>query len=759
VSTPNRLADSASPYLLQHALNPVDWYPWGDEALARARAEERPIFLSIGYAACHWCHVMERESFEDPATAEILNREFVAVKVDREERPDLDDLYMAATQLMTHGGGWPMSVFLTPDLKPFFAGTYFPPEDRWGRPGFRTLLLELARLWREDRARVTEQAERVTEAIAAMNAPAAAPGPVTERLLRGALEQLARHYDPEHGGFGGAPKFPPSLRLELLLARHGGDARLLGMAVHTLDRMARGGLYDQVGGGFHRYSVDDRWLAPHFEKMLYDNALLARVYTLAAAETGAWYWERVARETFDYVLREMTHPEGGFYSSTDADSEGEEGRFFLWSPAEVEAVLGAESAADFCAAYDVTPRGNFEGGSIPNLIAAGPDEQAAREGRTGLEWDARFAPLRRRLWEAREERPHPLLDDKVLAAWNGLMIRALAEGARVFGDARYREAAERAADFVLTRMMDGGRLLRSFHGSRARLNAYQEDYAALALALLDLHAVAGAERWREAGLALLERMHDAFWDEETGSYYFTSHDHEALLARPRSLQDGATPSGNSLAALALIRAARLTGGSRFRERAARLLAGLAGQMAELPAAFPNALVASGEYLAEWPEGIRPPGAERVGIEGFLSHAAVPPGGRFRLAVRLTLAPGTHVNAAEPLQDMLIPTRLELAPGPFRPTGALYPSPERLTLGGEEVAVYTGTVHLGLELEAPAGLATGTHIAEATLRLQPCDESACYPPIEARLRFEVPVATASGPPQHPEVFAALPDAAS
>ncbi|HTE17000.1 MAG TPA: thioredoxin domain-containing protein, partial [Armatimonadota bacterium] len=345
----NRLLHSTSPYLLQHAHNPVDWYPWDEEALRKAKTEDKPIFLSIGYAACHWCHVMERESFESETIAQVLNRDFVPIKVDREERPDLDEIYMTATQLMTQSGGWPMSVFLTPDLKPFIAGTYFPPEDRWGRPGFKTVLAKVAQLWREKREALEEQAERVAEAIGQINAGGEAQGAVGSALIRNAIEQMTRGFDREDGGFGGPPKFPPTMRLELLLNRYREekDESLLSMATLTLDRMARGGMYDQVGGGFHRYSVDERWLVPHFEKMLYDNALLARVYTLAHEQTGNWYYRRVALEIFDYIIREMTGPDGGIYSTTDADSEGEEGKFFVWSPEEVNEVLGEDEGEFF----------------------------------------------------------------------------------------------------------------------------------------------------------------------------------------------------------------------------------------------------------------------------------------------------------------------------------------------------------------------------------------------------------------------------
>ncbi|MGV3724373.1 MAG: thioredoxin domain-containing protein [Actinomycetota bacterium] len=430
----NRLIDATSPYLLQHAHNPVDWRPWGEAALREARELDRPIFLSIGYSSCHWCHVMERESFESEVVAAVLNREFIPIKVDREERPDLDEIYMAATQLLTQGGGWPMSVFLTPELKPFYAGTYFPPDDRWGRPGFMSLLEQLGRFWRERRPEVEAQAEQLTQAVAQFTAGADGQGAVTPELLRAGLIELARGFDAQNGGFGGAPKFPPSMRLELLLRRAEAedDDRLLSMVTTTLDRMARGGMYDQIGGGFARYSVDERWLVPHFEKMLYDNALLARIYALAYEQTGEWYYERVAREILGYVLREMTHPEGGFYSATDADSEGVEGKFFVWTPEEVRQVLGDEDGALFCRIYDISPQGNWQGHNIPNLLKRDLKSWAEELDTDAEALDERLAPLRRQLWERREQRVHPLLDDKVLTAWNGLMIRAFAEAGRIF---------------------------------------------------------------------------------------------------------------------------------------------------------------------------------------------------------------------------------------------------------------------------------------------------------------------------------------
>jgi len=755
----NRLIDATSPYLIQHAHNPVDWYPWGEEAIERARREGKPLFLSIGYAACHWCHVMERESFESEQTAEILNREFVPVKVDREERPDLDESYMTATQLMTGSGGWPMSVFLTPDLKPFYAGTYFPPRDMWGRPGFETLLNEIARAWREQRSGLEQQAERVSAAIAQIASAGEGQAALTPELVERGVTQSTRGFDPHDGGFGSAPKFPPAMRLELFLRRNREheDRSRTSMVTVTLDHMARGGMYDQVGGGFHRYSVDERWLVPHFEKMLYDNALLGRVYALAHAQTGSWYYGRVAREIFDYVLREMTHPEGGFYSTTDADSEGEEGKFFVWSPAEVAEVLGKEDGDLFCRIYDIAPGGNFEGSSIPNLLRRGLDEWAAELGTPPEELDIRLAGMRRKLWERREGRVHPLLDDKILSGWNGLMIRAFAEGFRVFGDGRYRRGAERAAEFVLTRMREDGRLLRTFREGRAHLNGYLEDYSGMALALLDLHAVTGEERWRDEGLRLLDQMDAFFWDASGGGYFFTSHDHESLITRPKPFQDGATPSGNSLAVLALIRAARVAGEERYRARATRLLTLAAPQMAELAAAFPNWLVAADEFLKEWPEGIRIPGADAVDVQVLLSQGSVAPGETFWIGVRLKVAEGFHINSAAPRQEYLTPTQVELdLPAGFSLVRGSYPASQEYRAGfeAEPLEVYAGTVLLGAEITAAPDVKRGRHQAALAVRMQPCDEGKCYPPVEARARLEFVVADSSGKTEHPEVFEVL-----
>jgi uncharacterized protein YyaL (SSP411 family)/aryl-alcohol dehydrogenase-like predicted oxidoreductase len=587
----NRLARSTSPYLLQHAHNPVDWYPWGEEALARARAEDKPILLSIGYSACHWCHVMAHESFEDEAIAERMNRDFVCVKVDREERPDLDDIYMAATLAMNHGqGGWPMTVFLTPEQEPFFAGTYFPPTDRHGRPGFPSLLEKIAGLWKTDREGLRSQAGEVA-AYLREGVRSAPGGSLGEAELRAARDQLDQDFDARFGGFGGAPKFPPSGALSLLLRCHRRfhDERALEMARKTLDEMARGGMYDQLAGGFHRYSVDEQWLVPHFEKMLYDNAQLAKVYLEGHQATGDPFYRKVAVEILDYVLGEMTSPEGGFYSATDADSEGEEGRFFVWTPDEVGAALGDEEAARrFCAYYDVSERGNWEGKSILNTSRTGSRvAQSLGMDVAGLE--SAVAASKARLYEARSKRVPPGLDDKVLTAWNGLMIGALAEGHRVLGDRRYLEAAERAAAFVTTRLRaDDGRLLRTYREGQAHLAAYLEDYAYLAEGLLDLYESGGDVRWLRTAESLAERTHEDFGDE-AGGFYSTARGHEALIVRHREGHDGATPNANAVAAHVLARLSFHLDRDDLREETARAIRAYGKAIARQPRAFARSL--------------------------------------------------------------------------------------------------------------------------------------------------------------------------
>jgi uncharacterized protein len=596
----NRLVDSTSPYLLQHAHNPVDWYPWGDEALARAKAENKPILLSIGYSACHWCHVMERESFENEDVAAVMNRHFVSIKVDREERPDLDAIYMAATLAMNQGqGGWPMTVFLTPDQEPFFAGTYFPPEDRYGRPGFRSLLEGLSEQWAQDPTAMRAHASQLAEMLRANTR--AAHGPAGgEAELRRALVQFSQDFDARLGGFGGAPKFPPATGIMLLLRLHRrfGDAHALEMAEKTLEAMAEGGIYDQVGGGFHRYATDEHWLIPHFEKMLYDNALLVKAYLEAYQVTGKPLYARISREVLEYVQREMTSPLGGFFSATDADSEGEEGKFFVWTPAEIETILGEHDSRIFDEYYDISERGNWEGHSIPNVSRTG-QRVAKRLGLTPEDLWLKILTLRGKVYEARKSRVAPGLDDKILTAWNGLMIGAMAEGARVLGDDGFLETARRAADFVLaTHRKADGRLLRTSREGRAHLDGFLEDYAYLAEGLIDLYEAGGGDVYLARAIELGDRTIADFSADE-GGFYSTATDHERLILRHREGHDGATPSANATAAHAFGRLARHLGRSDFDDAAVGALRAYGKALARQPRAFAKSLIAA-DLLLEGP---------------------------------------------------------------------------------------------------------------------------------------------------------------
>ena len=589
----NRLAGETSPYLLQHARNPVDWFPWGPEALAYARAEDRPIFLSIGYSACHWCHVMEHECFENPAIAALMNEHFVNIKVDREERPDLDQIYMSAVQALTEHGGWPMSVFLTPERKPFYGGTYFPPVDSRGMPGFPRVLQSVANAWKERRDEISTAATDLTERLRLMGEVPQADGALGFELLDQAAQALIRASDPVHGGFGQAPKFPHPMDLKVLLRQYArtGDVRALQVVRLTLDKMARGGIYDHLGGGFARYSTDERWLAPHFEKMLYDNALLASVYLEAFQATRDPEDARVVRETLDYILSRMTDPAGGFYSTEDADSEGEEGKFYVWTRAELDAVLGPERAMVFALVYDVTPAGNWEGKTILNLPK--PIADAARALSVAADaLQARLDEDRARLFEARSRRIPPGKDTKVLTSWNGLMIAALAEGGRVLKDERYLDAARRASAFLLDRMRTPeGRLLHTYRDGHAKLNGYLDDYANLIDGLTRLFETTGEPRWLDAALDLTRVMRAEFADPAQGGFYYTGVSHEALIARQRDAYDNATPSGNAMAATALVRLGALTGQSDLTEAGRATLKAIQLILQRVPMAAGQALVA------------------------------------------------------------------------------------------------------------------------------------------------------------------------
>ncbi|HEY3992002.1 MAG TPA: thioredoxin domain-containing protein [Ktedonobacteraceae bacterium] len=605
----NRLINETSPYLLQHAHNPVNWYPWGEEALSKAQAEDKPILLSVGYSACHWCHVMERESFENERIADVMNKHFVSIKVDREERPDIDGIYMQAVQAITRQGGWPMTVFLTPDGRPFYGGTYFPPQDRqYGRqtvPGFQSILLSVAELYAKQRADVEEQAENLANFLRQKSdAPLRSLGKLATLesasldLLSGAGRKLADDFDETYGGFGGAPKFPNTMSLEFLLRLHlhrqrheiSGESGLSELEIieFSLKRMAHGGIYDQLGGGFHRYSVDAEWLVPHFEKMLYDNALLSRIYLHTYLVTNEAFYQRVTIQTLDYVVREMTSPEGGFYSTQDADSEGEEGKFFLWTPAEIEALLPAKDAQLFMQYYDVTQRGNFEGKNILRVIkkssviaeVAGVSEEELKES---------LQRGRDILFAAREKRIKPARDEKILTAWNGLMLRSFAETARYLKRPDYLQVARRNAEFLLRELKRDGRLLRTYKDGHAHLNGYLEDYMFLADGLFALYEADLDPRWFSEARRLVDEAITLFADEQNGGFFDTGSDHEKLLSRPKDIMDNATPAGNSVACEVLLRLAAWTGEGSYRQRADDYLRSLSDLMVEYPQSFAYAL--------------------------------------------------------------------------------------------------------------------------------------------------------------------------
>jgi len=736
---PNRLAGETSPYLLQHARNPVDWHPWGPEALDKARGEDKPIFLSIGYAACHWCHVMERESFESAEIAAVLNERFVPVKVDREERPDLDEIYMQSVQLLTGQGGWPMSVFLTPEGKPFYAGTYFPPEDRWGRPGFRSLLLQLAGAWADRRDEVEETAGRLAEAVrGGLARPGGKPGRPGAGLPAGAVRELRGRFDVLRGGFSKAPKFPHADAVLLLLrdAERTGEERPAEMAMATLEAMDRGGIHDQAGGGFHRYSTDDNWLVPHFEKMLYDQALLVRAYLAAWRRTGEERWARPVRRACDWVLREMIDEEGGIHSTLDADSEGEEGKFYVWTPEALREVLEGAGASEeererYLRWYGADGRANFEGSWIlhrPRSL----ETFAEAEGIVAEEWLARTDALDGAVREARETRVRPGKDDKVLACWNGLMIGSLARAGAALGEESYLDAATRAASFVLGAMVREGRLHRSWRRGSLRNRAFLEDYACMAEGLLDLAEATSETRRLEEARRLADEALRIFWDPEEGGFFFTGSDGEALLVRSKAGHDGATPSGSSVMADVLLRLARETGEASYRERAIETLSLFGGQMERFPGAFSTMLLAVERLVGQEGEAA----AEGAVVPGLRAEAeaagAVAPGESVGVRVRLSLPEGWHAPARE-AGEGLVPTSVGLGAGTsgWSLEEVVYPP-------GEE-GVYRGVAEITARLRAPAGAGSGEAELVLAVRCQPCGRGQCYPPVEIEAPLNVEIA--------------------
>ena len=595
---PNRLGGETSPYLLQHKDNPVDWYPWGPEAMAAAALLDKPILLSVGYSACHWCHVMERESFEDPQIAALMNQLFVNIKVDREERPDVDSVYMAAVQAMTGHGGWPMTVFLTPEGRPFYGGTYFPPEDRGGMPSFPRVLQSVEHAFKTRRGDILGNSSRVIGHIQAQSAPRGSAGPLDHELLDHASLVVMSDADRRNGGFGLQPKFPQPMVHEFLLrywkATNSADG--LGIVKTTLEKMARGGIFDQIGGGFHRYSTDSVWLAPHFEKMLYDNALLATLYLHGWQATGEPLFREVVEKTLDYVLREMTHPSGGFYSAQDADSEGEEGKFFVWLPQEIEEVLGPDLGRVAIEYWGVSREGNWEGKNILN--AGRPDDEvAAILGLTTEELHEKLGEAAERLYQVRSERVHPGLDDKVLTGWNGLMMKAFAECGAHLNRPDWVAAAEKNAEFILNDLVVDGRLLRTWRDGRAKIFGYLEDYAFLVDGLISLYEATFDRRWLDEARFFGDRIPELFRDEGDEALYDTGSDHDRLIVRPRDLFDNAVPCGNSGAAMALLRLGLHTGDSKYQETAMTALSSVSEFMQRVPNGFAWWLCALDFHLA------------------------------------------------------------------------------------------------------------------------------------------------------------------
>jgi uncharacterized protein YyaL (SSP411 family) len=735
----NKLVGETSPYLLLHAHNPVDWYPWGEEALARAKAEDKPIFLSVGYSTCYWCHVMERLVFSDPQIAALMNEDFINIKVDREERPDIDRIYMKATQLITQHGGWPNSVFLTPALQPFFAGTYFPPEDAHGRPSFPRVLGIMQQHWRDERGKVLEIAAELTAAIREMESwrdlGAMAPDSV---LVARVLAAIQGRYDAINGGFGGAPKFPPGMRLELLMAdverfEKGAAPQIV---LHTLAQMARGGIYDQMGGGFHRYSTDAEWQVPHFEKMLYNQAYLVRLYLRAYELTGEARWRFVAQDIFRFVAREMTAPDGGFYSALDAETEAEEGKYYVWTEEDLAVVLGAEAEL-FWAVYGLAPMPEGEGQVL--FLETSWAEAAVDLELEEQQLRRRIEPLRQRVLAARSKRIYPLLDDKVLTAWNGLMIEAYARGFEVLGEVEYRRAAERAADFVLQRLRreDGG-LSRVHRLGTSQHAGYLNDYAFLMRGLTVLHRATGEQRWLQAAQELSGEMVARFWDREAGGLFFAEAGGE-LIVRSKGAQDSALPSGNAVAAHALLDLAELTGEVRYRNRAAQILHAFGGVMRAQPSASVHLAAAAERYLRSAAVRVSLPVVAEavmvdslVGIRVELPTSPLVAGETFAVTVHLTVREGWHINANPPSGDSLIPTSLTVnADLPLGFGGVHYPAGQDYIFPAlaETLSVYEGEVTLWADLLLPEKAAGMAGDLRLLVQYQACDDARCLPPAE------------------------------
>ena len=714
----NRLIHETSPYLLLHAHNPVDWYPWGDEALALAKRENKLIFLSVGYSTCYWCHVMEREVFSNPEIAKMMNEHFINIKIDREERPDLDEIYMTATQLLTQRGGWPNSVFLTPDLKPFYAGTYFPPIDTPNRPGFPTILDAVHEAWVEREAEVIESAEQISTAIemATSRGFTALSGRTLDgSITTAALDYLRTAYNAMHGGFGGAPKFPSPSNLEFLLSEYEteSDESLLKMVTRTLDMMAYGGIYDQIGGGFHRYSVDAKWLVPHFEKMLYDNAQLAKIYLQVYQLTQKQRYRRIAEEIFSFVLREMMAPEVGFYAALDAETDAEEGKYYIWTADEIEKILGKKEASRFNAVYGVDKGTNFEGKNVLYV----PEGTAAEDSLKDL------ATAREKLLAARFEREYPLLDTKIITNWNGLMIDALAYGYDVLGEKHYLTVASQAARFILDSMRKpNGELLHTYTAGAVKQDAYLDDYAFLARGLLGLYRATGDEQWLDAARTLTDKMIQLFWDDRNGGFYYTKADAKHLIVRTKKPYDSAIPSGNAVAVENL-----LVLGGTYRHYAEETLQIFAESMVQSPSSFIHAHFALNKYLMSEED------QEPFGSSIVTATAKVKRGDDevYNVELQLKIAVGWHINANLPGQDNLIPTTIIVAAdAPVEIIDITYPKGKstRFAFSNAPLNVYEKSLTIPLRLKRKPNVPREKN-APIILKLtyQPCNETECLLP--------------------------------
>lgn len=741
----NRLIHETSPYLLLHAHNPVDWHPWDDEALAKAKTENKLIFLSVGYSTCYWCHVMERKVFSNPEIAAQMNENFINIKIDREERPDLDEIYLTATQLLTQRGGWPNSVFLTPDLDPFYAGTYFPPTDMPGRPGFPTILEAVHEAWVTREAEVIESAKQISKTIematsrgfTALNAKA-----LDRSLITGALDYLRTTYSQAYGGFGSAPKFPSPANLEFLLReyqRESGlqtpatrDELLLKMVTHTLDMMAYGGMYDQVGGGFHRYAVDAKWLIPHFEKMLYDNAQLAKIYLRAYQLTQAPRYRRIAEEIFEFVFREMTAPEGGFYAALDAETDAEEGKYYVWTADELQKIFAQQqvqlkNAEQFVAVYGVDKGPNFEGKNVL-YVPNGPAAEASLKA---------VKPARETLLAARFERERPLLDTKIIVSWNGLMIDALAYGYQVLGEERYLAAASKAAQFILhTMRKPNGELWHTYTAGVVKQDAYLDDYAFLVRGMLGLYHATGEERWLNSARTLTDTMLQLFWDGKNGGFYYTKADAKHLIVRTKKPYDSAIPSGNAVAVNNL-----LTLNANYQDYAEKTLRIFGKTMGQSPSSFMHMLFALNNYLTI-KEGL---GASTLPLVTATPEIKAKSGDIFNIALHLKIADGWHINANPAGQTNLIPTTLTLyaETSPMEIVDVKYPrgSSVRFEFSEEALNVYEGSLTIPLKLKQKPNTSpsAGEKNTVLTLKLtyQPCNETQCLLPQTLDIPLELP----------------------